>query len=123
MIGAASALLLVIHGRIAGISGIFASALQPATADRAWRIAFVLGLAAVGITTELVAPNAIGSSPRALPVVAIAGLFVGFGARMGSGCTSGHAVCGLSRLSRRSFVAVTTFMTTGALTAWLVGSS
>jgi uncharacterized membrane protein YedE/YeeE len=122
-IGAASALLLVVHGRIAGISGIFGSALQPATADRAWRIAFVLGLAVAGITAKLVAPNAIGSSPRALPVVAIAGLLVGFGTRMGGGCTSGHGVCGLSRLSRRSLVAVMTFMTTGALTAWLAGLS
>lgn len=122
-IGAASALLLVTHGRIAGISGIFGSMFQPDTADRAWRIAFVLGLAVAGITAELVAPSAVGSSPRALPVVAIAGLLVGFGTRMGSGCTSGHGVCGLSRLSRRSFIAVMTFMATGALTAWFAGVS
>ena len=122
-IGAASALLLVIHGRIAGISGILGSMFQPDTADRAWRIAFVLGLAVAGITAEIVAPNTVGSSPRTLPVVAIAGLLVGFGTRMGGGCTSGHGVCGLSRLSRRAFVAVLTFMATGALTVWLAGVS
>ena len=123
LIGAASALLLVTHGRIAGISGICGSLLQPDTTDRAWRLAFVLGLALAGITAVIIAPSAIGGSPRTLPMVAVAGVLVGFGTRMGSGCTSGHGVCGLSRRSRRSFVAVMTFMATGALTAWIAGLS
>jgi hypothetical protein len=119
MIGAAGALLLLTHGRIAGISGISGSLLQASTPDRAWRLAFLGGLVAAGLVGGLVAPSAIGASVRPLGVVVAAGLLVGFGTRLGSGCTSGHGVCGLSRLSARSLVAVATFMTTGVLTAIL----
>lgn len=121
MIGAASALLLLVHGRIAGISGITGSLLQRSTSDRAWRLAFLGGLAAAGVIAAVVAPSAIGASVRSLPVVAIAGLLVGFGTRLGSGCTSGHGVCGLARLSSRSLLAVVTFMATGAITAMIAG--
>jgi uncharacterized membrane protein YedE/YeeE len=121
MIGGAGALLLLTHGRIAGISGIVGSLLPPAAPDRRWRLAFVGGLLAAGVVGAIVAPAAIGASVRALPVVVVAGLLVGFGTRLGSGCTSGHGVCGLSRFSMRSLIAVATFMTTGALTAWIAG--
>ncbi|MEO7730293.1 MAG: YeeE/YedE thiosulfate transporter family protein, partial [Kofleriaceae bacterium] len=74
-----------------------------------------------GLVGGLVFPTLVGASVRSLPIVIVAGLLVGFGTRMGSGCTSGHGVCGLSRLSVRSLVAVATFMTTGAVTASLAG--
>jgi uncharacterized membrane protein YedE/YeeE len=121
LIGTASALLLLVHGRIAGISGVLGSLLPPVPSDRGWRIAFVVGLAAAGVVAAAVAPSAVGASVRSSTAVVIAGLLVGFGTRLGSGCTSGHGVCGLSRLSPRSMVAVAVFMATGALTAVLAG--
>lgn len=117
LIGTASALLLLTHGRIAGISGITGSVLQKATPDRAWRYAFLAGLAVAGVSVALVHPTAIGATVRSPITLALAGLLVGYGTRLGSGCTSGHGVCGLSRRSARSLVAVAVFMTTGALTA------
>ncbi|MDX2091567.1 MAG: YeeE/YedE thiosulfate transporter family protein [Kofleriaceae bacterium] len=123
LIGAASALLLLLHGRIAGISGIVGGLLQPATGERAWRVAFVGGLLASGLLVALTHPTAIGAATRSPIVLVAAGLLVGFGTRLGSGCTSGHGVCGLARFSLRSFVAVATFMTTGAITAMLGGAA
>jgi len=122
LIGVAGALLLLTHGRVAGISGVLGSLLPPAAAgDRAWRLAFLGGLLAAGVVAAAMAPAAVGASVRSLPLLIVAGLLVGFGTRLGSGCTSGHGVCGLSRLSSRSMVAVATFMTTGAITAWIAG--
>jgi uncharacterized membrane protein YedE/YeeE len=121
LIGLASALLLLTHGRIAGISGITGGLVQRATPDRAWRLAFVGGLVAAGAVASIVAPAALGPPVRPLAAVVIAGLLVGFGTRLGNGCTSGHGVCGLSRGSIRSLVAVATFMTTGAITAIIAG--
>lgn len=121
MIGAASAILYVTHGRIAGISGIVGSLLRPPTDDRAWRTAFLAGLIGSGVVAAFAAPSAIGPAVRPLPLVIVAGLLVGVGTKLGGGCTSGHGVCGLSRLSVRSAVAVATFMFTGAVTAWLAG--
>lgn len=118
MIGLASALLLISHGRIAGISGIVGGL---GAAQRAWRVAFLAGLAAAGLTAAIVAPAAIGVAPRSGVGLAVAGLLVGFGTRLGSGCTSGHGVCGLSLGARRSVVAVATFMATGAITAMIAG--
>ncbi|MGB7858236.1 MAG: YeeE/YedE family protein [Pseudolabrys sp.] len=113
LIGLASALLMMATGRIAGISGILGGCLTLAVGDKVWRFAFVLGL--------ILAPFASGflghalSTPR-MPdnwiIVVIAGLLVGFGARLGGGCTSGHGVCGIARLSPRSTVATAIFMTT-----------
>ena len=120
LIGSGSALLLATHGRIAGISGI-AGGLVDRAADRAWRLAFLAGLAAAGIVAAAVMPAAIGAPVRSLGAMAVAGLLVGFGARLGDGCTSGHGVCGLSRGSVRSLVAVATFMATGAITAIVAG--
>lgn len=121
-IGAASALLLLAQGRIAGISGITGALLAPAD-DRAWRIAFLLGLALSGVAARAIAPHAIGASVTSLPVALLAGLLVGIGTQLGGGCTSGHGVCGLARGSGRSLVAVVTFMLTGAVTAILTGAA
>ena len=121
MIGAAGALLLLAHGRIAGISGIVGGLVQRPTPDRAWRVAFLAGLIAAGAVSSIVAPAAIGASVRSSSAIVIAGLLVGFGTRLGGGCTSGHGVCGLSRGSMRSLVAVVTFMATGAVTAIILG--
>lgn len=123
LIGIASAALLVTHGRIAGISGVTGSLLQRTTRDRGWRYAFVGGLILSGVIASIVAPSAIGASVRSLPIVIVAGVLVGFGTRLGSGCTSGHGICGLSRLSARSLVAVVTFIATGAMTALLAGGA
>lgn len=120
MIGAAGAALLLMHGRIAGISGIAGSLLQRSTRDRGWRLAFVTGLIVAGMIGAAVSPQAIGASVRPLPIVIVAGLLVGYGTRLGGGCTSGHGVCGLGRLSGRSLVAVGTFIATGMITATIV---
>ncbi|HET7501456.1 MAG TPA: YeeE/YedE thiosulfate transporter family protein, partial [Kofleriaceae bacterium] len=119
--GSASALLLLAQGRIAGISGVAGRLLSRATPDRAWRLAFLGGLVASGVVASVIAPTAIGQAVRPLAVVIAAGLLVGFGTQLGNGCTSGHGVCGLSRRSARSLVAVITFMATGAITAMIVG--
>jgi uncharacterized protein len=125
LIGAGSGLLLLSHGRIAGISGVLGALLPPApkAPDRRWRIAFLAGLLLTGAFAAWLAPTSVGASIRSPVMVIIAGLLVGYGTRWGSGCTSGHGVCGLSRLSTRSMIAVVTFMTTGALTAWIAGGS
>ncbi|MEZ4367317.1 MAG: YeeE/YedE family protein [Kofleriaceae bacterium] len=121
LIGAAAALLMLTHGRIAGISGVVGSLLPPGAArDRGWRLAFVVGLLVPGAVAAVVAPEAIGASVRPLAWVAVAGILVGAGTPLGSGCTSGHGVCGLARLSRRSLAAVLTFMTTGIITVAVV---
>lgn len=120
MIGGAAALLLLTHGRIAGISGIVGGLTSPATRDRAWRYAFIFGMLSVGVAAGVVAPAATDGASPALAIVG--GLLVGYGARRGSGCTSGHGVCGVSRMSRRSLVAVATFMTTGALVGTVRGA-
>ncbi len=121
LIGSGSALLLLTHGQIAGISGIAGGLVRRGTGDRAWRLAFLAGLVVAGIVATAVVPGAIGAPVRSLGAMAVAGLLVGFGARLGDGCTSGHGVCGLSRGSVRSLVAVGTFMVTGAITAIVAG--
>lgn len=121
LIGVAATLLLWLTGRIAGVSGILDGVVFPAHGDRAWRLAFLAGLvAAAGLYLAWV-PGAY--VPRvAFPAhgLVLTGLLVGFGARMGNGCTSGHGVCGLGRLSPRSFVAVPVFMSTALATTYLV---
>ncbi|MCB9559597.1 MAG: YeeE/YedE family protein [Kofleriaceae bacterium] len=121
MIGAAASLLLLGNGRVAGISGIVGALLQRDTSDRDWRFAFVIGLVVAGVIAAIATPGRLGGSVVSLPIVAIAGVVVGFGTRLGSGCTSGHGVCGISRLSMRSMIATGTFMATGAATVALVG--
>jgi uncharacterized protein len=115
LIGLASVGLLLFNGRIAGISGILGGLLTPpGEGETPWRIAFVGGLLAGGLLLLFAMPGAFPEAmPRSVPVVAAAGLLVGFGTRLGTGCTSGHGVCGISRLSGRSIVATVTFMATG----------
>jgi uncharacterized membrane protein YedE/YeeE len=125
LIGLAASLLLIGSGRVAGISGIAGNLLLGSAGERLWRAAFVLGLMTAGLVFARVEPSLIGASPRPLLVVAAAGLLVGIGTRLGSGCTSGHGVCGLSRLSPRSLVATVTFIAAGAATVaalrWIGG--
>lgn len=117
LIGLSASLLLALNGRVAGISGIVGGLLVPARGDVVWRALFVAGLVAGGIAAYLVSPESFDASGApALPLVALAGALVGLGTRLGNGCTSGHGVCGISRLSPRSLAATLTFMTTGALT-------
>lgn len=118
LIGLSASLMLLANGRIAGISGIFGGLLSPKQGDIAWRLAFVLGLALAGVLALFSAPEWIAvSDTRSMAATVIAGLVVGFGVRMGNGCTSGHGVCGLSRFSKRSLIATLTFMATGMATA------
>jgi hypothetical protein len=116
ILGLASALFILVNGRILGISGILGGLFTPKPGDTGWRIAFVLGMLAAPAAMGMLAPAGSISPPRieaGFLTVAIAGLLVGFGTRLGSGCTSGHGVCGLSRLSPRSLVATGTFMAAG----------
>ena len=121
LIGLAAVLLLLANGRIAGISGIVGGLLTRATADMGWRVAFVAGLWLGGIVYWLVRGEVFAVQlAAAWPVMLIAGLLVGFGTRMGGGCTSGHGVCGLGRMSARSLVAVIVFMAAGMISAFIV---
>jgi uncharacterized membrane protein YedE/YeeE len=123
MIGTAAGLLWRFTGRIAGVSGVVSGLVdgRHARGDRAWRVAFVGGLLLGGLLLGQVLPDAFEVAPAGTwPVLVAAGLLVGFGTRLGSGCTSGHGVCGLSRLSKRSLVATATFMATGFLTVYVV---
>jgi uncharacterized protein len=121
LIGAAASLLLLTHGRIAGISGLYGGMLRRGTRDRGFRLSFIAGLVFVGTLVRVFCPAAFAStwSPT-LPVVLAAGLLVGFGTQLGNGCTSGHGVCGISRLSVRSLVATGTFLATGVATVFVV---
>jgi uncharacterized membrane protein YedE/YeeE len=115
LLGLASAAFILLNGRILGISGILGGLLQPSKGDVGWRIAFLLGMAAAPMAASLLFPHLL-STPRieaGYIALVVAGLLVGFGTRLGSGCTSGHGVCGLSRLSPRSLVSTLTFMGLG----------
>jgi uncharacterized membrane protein YedE/YeeE len=119
LIGSAASGLLLLNGRIAGISNIAAGLLPPWDADARWRFAFFLGLLTGGVLLAFAYPGAFSPPPRSLPVLAIAGLLVGLGTRIGRGCTSGHGVCGLARRSARSLAATVTFMAAGVITVYL----
>ena len=119
LIGLSAVLLLYLNGRIAGISGILNGALARPPGDTAWRVAFILGMLAGGAAFWWLTPHAF--EPRQgfpLPVLLAAGFLVGFGTRLGSGCTSGHGVCGLGRRSLRSLVATITFVACGMVTVY-----
>lgn len=120
LLGVAASLLLILNGRIAGISGILGGLLVPKKGEIAWRALFLTGLVIAGAVAVVASPTAIGQSPRGLVGLAIAGTLVGIGTRLASGCTSGHGVCGLSRLSIRSLSATVTFMAAGVITVALV---
>lgn len=119
LIGLSATLLLALNGRIAGISGMVNGAITFTTAE-AWRWLFLLGLVAGGLTYEYaLAPQPTPTYAFAPLTMIVAGLLVGFGTRMGNGCTSGHGVCGLGRLSGRSLAAVITFMAAGVVTVFI----
>lgn len=116
MIGAAAAMLLLLNGRVAGISGILGNVLRGSAGESAWRVAFLVGLVAPALVVGLGGAEIAGS----LYWIAGSGLLVGIGTRVGSGCTSGHGVCGLANLSLRSLVAMLTFMATAIVTVYIV---
>lgn len=120
MIGIATALFLVFNGRIAGISGIVGGLLTPARGDISWRLAFLGGLVLSPLVFSSIAPLPQVHIEAGYPVLILAGLLVGIGTRYGSGCTSGHGVCGLSRRSPRSMVATVAFMFAGFVTVYVV---
>ena len=121
ILGSAAALYVFLHGRILGISGIVSGLIHPQQGDRSWRIVLILGL----LTAPLLAALFFGIRPIVQVdadwfAVVLAGLLVGFGSQYGSGCTSGHGICGLSRLSLRSLVATLSFMGAGFLTVYVL---
>ena len=117
LIGLSAVLLMLSSGRIAGISGIFSGLLNLRGEDRGWRIAFLAGLILAPVIAGLIGH---GMSPPQLPsnwaIIIVAGLLVGFGTRLGGGCTSGHGICGIARLSPRSIAATVVFMVTAVVT-------
>lgn len=121
LIGLGVAVMLLFNGKIAGISGVLGGALQKWVPDSLWRLAFL-----VGIPVGVMLVSAVQNMQPAVeldasrPLIILGGLLVGFGTRLGGGCTSGHGVCGLARLSPRSIVATATFMFTAALTVYLL---
>ncbi|MCE2866753.1 MAG: YeeE/YedE family protein [Oxalobacteraceae bacterium] len=123
VLGIASALFILINGRILGISGILGGLLPPKLGDASWRVAFLLGMFAAPTVFHAVVPAGYITAPRIEAtewMIVAAGLLVGIGTRYASGCTSGHGVCGLSRLSPRSLVATASFMSAGFATVYVV---
>ncbi len=121
LIGMAATLLLWLTGRIAGISGMLGGVLLPKRGEIAWRLAFLIGLVGAGATWLWSVPGAYTPRQGFPPLLlVVAGVLVGIGTRMGNGCTSGHGVCGLGRLSLRSLAAVLTFMLTAVITTFIV---
>lgn len=116
LIGLASVLLMLLLGRIAGISGILAGCFNVAGHDKGWRLAFIAGLIAAPLIAGLAGFHMSSARmPTSWIVIAVAGLLVGFGTRLGGGCTSGHGVCGIARLSSRSIAATIIFMVTAVI--------
>jgi len=120
IIGAAAVVLALVNGRVAGISGILGALLRPTLPDAIWRGAFVAGLLTAPLAYALVATWPRVTIDASYPVLIVAGVIVGIGTRYGSGCTSGHGVCGLSRLSPRSAAATAAFMGAGFATVFVV---
>ena len=120
LIGLAAALFILLEGRIAGISGILGGLLRPRRGDTAWRLLFLGGLAAAPLAWSLFAAAPAMHIEAGTGTLLAAGLLVGLGTRYGAGCTSGHGICGVSRLSPRSLVATATFVLAGFVTVWLL---
>lgn len=123
LLGVASALFILVNGRVLGISGILGGLLPPKPGDAGWRVSFLLGMLAAPLLYGLLAPEGFAQAPRidaGFGTIVAAGLLVGLGTRYGSGCTSGHGVCGLSRLSPRSLVATLAFMGAGFAMVFVV---
>jgi uncharacterized membrane protein YedE/YeeE len=120
LIGVAAALFVLLNGRIAGISGVLGGLLRPRKGDVAWRMAFVAGLVVTPVLYGMVATVPAPTIDAGWGALVLAGMLVGAGTRYGSGCTSGHGVCGLSRLSPRSLVATAAFMAAGFATVFVL---
>lgn len=120
LIGVAAAMFVLLNGRIAGVSGVLGGLLKPVKGDTGWRVAFVMGLLAAPVVYSLITELPRPDIEANYVALVLAGLLVGVGTRYGSGCTSGHGVCGLSRLSPRSAVATAAFMGAGFLTVFVV---
>lgn len=125
MIGLAAVLFMLLNGRIAGVSGVVAGVLAPfrgeGWADLGWRLAFVAGLFLAPFVAGLIAGSPVAVTlPHPLWAMIAGGVLVGYGARLGSGCTSGHGVCGVARLSKRSFAATGVFMATAIVTVFVL---
>jgi uncharacterized protein len=121
LVGLAAAAMLLVNGRVAGISGVLGGTLGFRAGDLAWRLWFLAGLVAGGVGLALIHPAAVSAPAAAsMPVLIVAGLLVGFGTRLGGGCTSGHGVCGVGRLAPRSILATAIFVGTAALTVFVV---
>ena len=121
LIGLSASAMLLANGKIAGISGIVAGLLSPTKHDTLWRLVFVAGLLAGGFLLRFFSPRSFEIGiVRSEGALALAGLLVGFGTRLGNGCTSGHGVCGISRGSKRSLIATMTFIATGAAAVYIV---
>jgi uncharacterized membrane protein YedE/YeeE len=123
LIGLSAVGMLLFSGRIAGISGIFGGLLTADKGDVSWRVFFIGGLMAGAVVISFLSPESLDIAiQRSELAIIVAGLLVGVGARLGSGCTSGHGVCGIGRLAPRSLVAAAVFMATGAISAIIVGN-
>lgn len=120
LIGVAAAMFILFNGRIAGISGIVGGLLRPQRGDSLWRVLFVAGMLLAPLAWLVVAQLPTIQIDAGYPMLIVAGLIVGISTRYGAGCTSGHGVCGISRLSPRSIVATLAFMGTGFLTVYVV---
>ena len=120
LIGISAVLFMALNGRIAGISGIVAGVLTPVKGDWTWRLAFMAGLFAAPFAVWIFSGKPEIEFPHPLWLTVIGGRLVGFGARLGGGCTSGHGVCGMARLSRRSVAATLTFMASAIVTVFIV---
>ena len=121
LIGCAAVLLYLSNGRIAGVSGVLGGTLYEPFRAAQWRFAFLFGLVAGGVLLLFILPKAtVVHITSSMPLVVAGGLLVGYGSRLGSGCTSGHGVCGLARFSRRSLVATLTFMIAAMITVFIV---
>ena len=122
IIGLAASWFMLAVGRIAGISGIMGGLVGRWDDQAKWRASFIVGMLSGGILLALWAPQTlVAPTERSLPLVALAGILVGFGTQLGRGCTSGHGICGLTRRSPRSVVATFTFMVTGIVSATVLG--
>lgn len=123
LLGLAAAIFILVNGRVLGISGIVGGLLVPKKGDAGWRVAFLLGMAVAPLIFRMLMPPDMVQAPRieaGTLAILVAGLLVGVGTRYGSGCTSGHGVCGLSRMSPRSLLATITFMAVGFLTVFVL---
>lgn len=120
LIGLAAGLVLLLHGRVAGVSGMVGSLFEERTDESAWRATFLVGLVLGGLLLSLFDPGSIPRVTLPLGMMMLSGFAVGLGARLGGGCTSGHGLCGFTLLNRRSIVATVVFMASGALVVYLL---